>query len=130
MRSRRVAAFLLVVCLLVPLAAAPVANASARLAKLSAGISTHYPKQYSNVTVKARALDASGRPIKGAKLTFTWYYKTSRPSETKLTNSTGYASCTRNISRASTTYKVVVKATGSSGGVTKSASTWFVPKPK
>lgn len=130
MRSRRVAAFLLAVCLLVPLAVAPAANAAAKLAKFTASISTHYPKQYSNVTVKARALDAAGRPIKGAKVTFTWNYKTSHPSETRLTNSTGYAISTRNVSRASTTYKVIVKATGSSGGVAKSASTWFTPRKR
>lgn len=128
MRSRRVAAFLLVACLLVPLAAAPAADAAARLARLSASISTHYPKQYSNVTVKARALDASGRPIRGAKIVFTWYYKTTRPSVVKYTNSTGYAYCTRNISRATISYKVIVKVKGTSGGVTKYASVWFIPR--
>lgn len=112
----------------VALSAVPHAEGAARLARCSASVSNHHPKQGSTVTAKARALDASGRPIKGARVVFAWSFKSGRVLVVRVTNSTGFAYSSRNIRSAPTSYKVVVKATASSGGATKSASSWFVPR--
>ncbi len=127
MRVRRAVASALVLCVLVPFAAAPAAHASARLDKCSVSVNSHHPKRYSNVTAKSRAVDSSGRPIKGAKVVFAWYFKSGRVSETKLTNRLGFAYSTRSTGGAPSSYRVAVRAMGSSGGVTKSVATWFLP---
>ncbi len=129
-RVRRVCAVLLLALVLLAtasLSAVPLAEGAARLTRCSASVSTHHPKQGSTVTVKARALDAAGRPIKGARVVFAWSFKSGRVSVVRATNSTGYAYSSRNIGSAPTSYKVFVKATAESGGAAKSASAWFVP---
>lgn len=126
MRARRVfvIAALGLAALLVT---AGVAQAVMPVAKCSVSISSHYPKRSSNVTAKARVLDGAGHPISGARVVFAWRFKSGTVSETRFTNSLGVASSTRTTGSAPSTYRVFVRATSSSGGVTRSAETWFLP---
>ena len=113
----------------VSLSVAPLAEGAVRLSRCAVAVSSHHPKQGSTVTAKARARDASGHPIKGARVVFVWSFKSGRVVVTRNTNSSGFAYSSRKIGSAPTSYKVVVKATVSSGGTTKSVSSWFVPSP-
>jgi hypothetical protein len=94
---------------------------------LRASISDTSPAQYSDVSAYATAKDQLGHAIAGVKVTFTWHYKTTTPSETHATGSSGMATCTRDISRASKKYRVVITMTATFGGVTKTTSTGFTP---
>jgi plastocyanin len=129
MRRRRVAARMLAVCLLALFLLVSAASAAVRLVTCPTSVSTHYPKQYSKVTAKARALDGSGRPIRGVNVVFAWYFKSGRVSDIRTTDVSGYAYSTRAVGRAPTTYRVVVRATGSSGQAARSSATWFIPRP-
>ena len=94
---------------------------------LSASISDSSPARYSDVSAYARAKDQLGHALAGVKVTFTWHYKTTTPSETHYTNSSGVATCTRDISGASKKYHVVITMTATYKGVTKTTSTGFTP---
>jgi len=98
-----------------------------RLLRVSASMSTHYPAQYSYVTPKVKARDQYGKPISGVKCVFTWHYKTTTPVVTKYTGSTGVASCSRNIGRATKGYKVAISIRCTWKGQVKTCSTWFTP---
>jgi len=124
-KFRTLLTFLLALVVVV-LVAAPVASAS-RTLHVSASISTHHPKQYTDVSAYLKAKDQHGTPIKGVKCHFVWYYKTTTPSETHYTGASGRATCTRYISSATVGYKVIIKIKATWEGQTKTASTWFIP---
>lgn len=97
------------------------------LSSISASVSDSSPSQYSDVTAYCKAKDQAGRPLSGVRVTFTWHYKTTTPSESSATSSSGVASCTRYISGATEGYRVIITITASYRGVTKTASTSFTP---
>lgn len=98
------------------------------LAHLSASVSESHPAQYSDVTARAKCTDASGTPISGVAVTFTWHYKTTTPVENAASDSSGIASCTRSIGRASSGYYVSIAVTAVYRGVSKTARTGFTPQ--
>ena len=122
-RLRVAVAVVIALALLTPAGA----YALARVASVRAAITTHYPRQYTYETVTATVKDAGGRPIKGAKVVYTWRYKTTTPRDVRYTNSYGKAYDRRYISGATAGYKVVVGVTAYAGGAYKSTSTWFIP---
>jgi hypothetical protein len=99
-----------------------------KASKIKAWVSDSSPDQYDNVTAYAKVLDPYGKPIPGAKVVFTWHYKTSTPSESSYTDSTGVATCERWISSAKAGYRVKITVKGSSGGKTAKGSTGFTPQ--
>ena len=127
--KRSVLLLLTAVLIIGSLGIAPAA-AAPQLGKITISVSNHYPYQNSNVSVTSRVYDTSGHLIPGVKITHRFYYKTSTPTVYKDSNRLGYCWFSRYISGATAGYKVIVKATATSGGVTKSASTWFIPKKR
>jgi hypothetical protein len=95
------------------LAAMPGQNlvcATSGKAQICASISNKLPAQYSNVTIYGQ-LKVNGIVQKGKTMSAVWHYKTTTPICSGLTASTGWASCTRFISRATKGYKVRVVVT-------------------
>ncbi len=96
--------------------------------RTSCGVVNHYPRQYTTVKAISRVTDSAGRPIPGVRVSFRWKFKTVTHTMTSSTNAAGYAYCSRYISGAAKGYKVTVTAKATSAGVTKSGTTWFIPK--
>jgi len=61
-------------------------------------------------------------------VTFSWHYKTTTPTETISSDSSGVATCTRSIGRATSGYRVSISITASYKGVTRTTSTGFTPR--
>ncbi len=104
--------------------AAPLAAYSA-----TATVSNATPHHNARVTVTG-TLKNGKKPVAGATMRMTWFYKSTTSSCTGVTNSNGVASCTRDISRATYGYKVVlsVKFTNAKGTVLATTSTSFTPR--
>jgi hypothetical protein len=98
------------------------------LAKVVATVSNARPAQQTSVSAYAKCTDAAGRAISGASATFTWHYKTTTPVASCASNSSGVATCTRSIGRASIGYFVSITIKVTYRGVTKTASTGFTPR--
>lgn len=95
--------------------------------KVKAWVDESSPDPYTYVTAYAKVKDPYGKVIKGAKVKFTWHYKTSTPSEIHYTDSSGIATCTRYISGATSGYYVRIDVKASSGGTSARTSTGFTP---
>ena len=91
-------------------------------------VSSTRPARMSNVKATSRVLDQYGKPIPGAKCVYRWYFKTFTLVRTRYTDSSGYASYTRNVGLAKKGYRVKVVAKMSKNGKTVSRSTSFVPQ--
>jgi hypothetical protein len=98
------------------------------LSSVTASASDTSPDQYSTVTAYGKCKDAKGVGIKGITCVFTWHYKTTTPSDTSSSNSSGVASDSRDISRATKGYTVVITVTATFTGVTETDSTSFTPQ--
>ena len=98
------------------------------LTTVSASVSNPTPQKDSSVTASCKALDQHGAPISGAQATFTWHYKTTTPVESAMTDSTGVASCTRDIGNATSGYFVSITISVSYSGVVLTTSTGFTPR--
>ena len=81
-----------------------------------------------SVSAYAKCKDSSGKAIPGVSVTFSWHYKTTTPSETLTTGSSGVATCTRSIGRATSGYLVSITISASYKGVTRTTSTGFTPR--
>ncbi|MCZ7568847.1 MAG: hypothetical protein M5U01_09700 [Ardenticatenaceae bacterium] len=92
-------------------------------AQLCAWVSDGAPRQYSNLTVYGRLL-VNGAGQYGQPMNTTWHYRTTTSACSGTTGSSGIASCTRGISRATLGYRVDIDV--SIGGY--QATTWFVPR--
>lgn len=90
--------------------------------QLCASVSNKSPTQYSYVTVYGRLL-VSGMGQSGKAMKAVWHYKTTTPSCSATTNTSGLASCKRYISRATKGYKVNIVVTING----KSVTTSFTP---
>jgi Cupredoxin-like domain len=111
--------------LMVP--AAVAVAAAAVPAKVVGSVSKRTPLPKTSVTVKATVKDASGKGVAGAKVVFTWKFKTGAVKTKATTNSSGVASSAKNIGSAYSGYKVVVPITATAGGKTVKGSTYFTP---
>ena len=98
-----------------------------KAAKVSAWVDDASPDRYSDVTAYAKVKDPYGKVIPGAKVVFTWHYKTSTQSETWYTDSTGTAWCERFISGARSGRRVSITIKASAGGGSAKGSTGFTP---
>ena len=76
----------------------------------TAWVSNETPAQYSNVTVYGQLL-CDGTGVTGAPMHTVWHYKTSTSSCDGVTDASGTAACTRDISRATKGYGVRVVVT-------------------
>ena len=98
------------------------------LTKVSASISDPTPQKDSRLTASCKALDQHGDPISGAKVTFTWHYKTTTDVVSETTDSSGVASDTRDIGNATSGYYVSITISVSYKGVVLTTSTGFTPQ--
>ena len=105
-------------------AAPPTAPALAYTA--TARISDAHPHHNERVTVTGTL---RGTKVAGATMTATWHYKTTTSTCTGLTNTKGVASCTRDISRATSGRAVAVTIRFTRAGATlASTATSFTPR--
>ncbi len=119
------------------LAQPPATNPPARLAipgqnvacrtigtvRICASVSNATPARYTNVTVYG-TLTVNGVPQVGKSMRAIWKFKTTTSTCFGLTNTSGLARCTRNISSATRGYRVYVNV--NIGGY--STNTWFTPR--
>ncbi len=92
-------------------------------AQICAWVSEGAPVRNSLLTVYGR-LYIGGIPQPDKAMVATWYYRTTTPTCTGTTSSSGLASCERNIGRATAGYQVdiLVDVDG------YRATTWFIPQ--
>lgn len=98
------------------------------LASVSGSVSNSSPAQYASVSAYAKCKDSAGKAIPGVSVTFSWHYKTTTPSETLASDSSGVATCTRSIGRATAGYRVSISISANYKGVTRTTSTGFTPR--
>lgn len=91
--------------------------------QICAWVSDGTPSRNSTVIVHGRLL-IGGIGQMGQMMTATWHYKTTTPTCTGTTGSTGVASCSRNIGTATLGYRVNITVV--IGG--NQATTWFIPQ--
>jgi len=96
-------------------------------AGLRTTLSSYHPRRGSVVIARAYARDASGGPVEGLNVTFSWKYRTKTVTAEAVTDASGVARCARNIGAATRGYRVRVGAQVVSGPV-RCASTSFVPR--
>lgn len=94
---------------------------------VQACVSNPSPKQDSNITVYERLI-VGVKAIAGASMKTTWNYKTTTSECSGTSGSDGVASCTRDISRASKGFTVVIERYFTYNGQSYSGSTSFTPQ--
>lgn len=110
--------------------ATPVADGG--ITTVIGGISDPSPMQDSEVTVFARVTDDRGRPVEGARVSFSWEFKTLSRTDQTLTDASGVVSDTRAIGKATKGHAVRVNILavkgGLSGETSGETSVSFVPR--
>ena len=108
---------------------AGAAQTRAGAARLSAGVSTHYPCG-DPVWLKARLKDGAGHGVKGVRVTFSFRLKSGTVRRSATTDAQGKArvKTTPTPDTAPEGVKVTVKANAVYRGTTLTAATWFTPK--
>lgn len=98
-------------------------------ARLSAGVSTHYPCG-NPILLKAFLQNGAGRGVKGVKVRFSFRLKSGVVRRYATTDAQGMArvKTTPNPDTAPEGAKVTVKAKAEYRGTTLTAATWFTPK--
>ena len=91
-------------------------------------LSTRKPKRNTVVRAKTKFRSASGKPVKGLKVTFTWQFKSGTKKTYAYTNASGNAYSSMNIGKAKKGYKVRVRGRAQSGGQTRSSSITFTQR--
>ena len=108
----------------------PAGAAAARsgAARLSAGVSTHYPCG-NPILLKAFLQNGAGRGVKGVRVTFSFRLKSGMVRRAATTDAHGMARVTTapNPDTAPEGVKVTVKARAVHRGATLRAATWFTP---
>jgi hypothetical protein len=94
---------------------------------VQACVSNASPTKNSNVTVYGR-LVVGGKAISGATMNTSWHYKTTTSSCSGTSGTDGVASCTRDISRATSGYTVNIDVVFTYNGQSYSGSTSFTPQ--
>ena len=108
---------------------AGAAQARAGAARLSAGVSTHYPCG-NPIWLKAFLQDGAGHGVKGVKVTFSFKLTSGAVRRQATTGAQGAArvQITPTADTAPQGVKVNVKAKAVYRGATLAAATWFTPK--
>lgn len=107
---------------------APTPASAAALYTATARVSNAHPERREPVTVMG-TLKSAGRPVAGATMTATWYYRSSVGYCTVLTDRAGVARCTREIGAVPLGYRVRVVLTFRRGNVALgSVVTYFTPQ--
>ncbi|MEI6450656.1 MAG: hypothetical protein WCP98_12015 [Actinomycetes bacterium] len=108
---------------------AGAAQARAGAARLSAGVSTHYPCG-NPIWLKAFLQDGAGHGVKGVKVTFSFKLTSGAVRRQATTDAQGAArvQITPTADTAPQGVKVNVKAKAVYRGATLAAATWFTPK--
>jgi hypothetical protein len=94
---------------------------------VGASVSNPNPPRYSYVTVYGRITD-NGVGVSGVPMNTTWYYRTTTSYCSGVTDGSGFASCTRYISSATSGYFVSISVTFSYQGQLYTAQTGFTPQ--
>ena len=104
------------------------AAARSGAARLSAGVSTHYPCG-NPILLKAFLQNGAGRGVKGVKVTFSFRLTSGMVRRSATTDAQGVAriQATPNPDTAPEGVKVTVKAKAVYRGTTLAAATWFTP---
>lgn len=110
-----------------PASPTPIPSPPTHNVVIAASVTNTSPAQQTEVTVVANFID-NGKPVAGAPMTASWYYKTVTRTCTGTTNGVGVASCTRYIAGATIGYKVQINIEIAWHGRTYTASTSFTPK--
>ena len=84
-----------------------------------------YPDPGGSVTVTSTVRDTAGRPVAGLPVTWTWDYAGTPVTTSALTNSSGVATSTRQVSSTTTRARVTIAARVQSGSQNRNSSTWF-----
>ncbi|MCX6373823.1 MAG: hypothetical protein NTX16_12265 [Actinobacteria bacterium] len=107
---------------------AGAAQTRAGAARLSAGVSTHYPCG-DPMWLTARLKDGAGHKVKGVRVTFSFKLKSGVVRRYATTDAQGMArvKTTPNPDTAPEGVKVTVKAKAVYHGATLTAATWFTP---
>ncbi len=106
------------------------AGVSKAPAKLNAShMSVYYPASTGKVCASTTCLDAAGKPIEGAVVTFVWPLKAGNRTVKAYTNSAGYAYYWQTLDGLPLMKKATVAISSSAGGMTTTSSTWFMPTP-
>jgi len=108
---------------------AGAAQARAGAARLSAGVSTHYPCG-NPIWLKAFLQDGAGHGVKGVKVAFSFKLTSGAVRRQATTDAQGAArvQITPTADTAPQGVKVNVKAKAVYRGATLAAATWFTPK--
>jgi phage shock protein E len=113
---------------LVPFAGPAIgAAATSAPAKVSCSVSSTRPFRYTTVMTKVTVLDRANRPIRGAKVRFSWRLKSGTWNATRSTTASGVATCAKPIGAAPAGYKVVVRVTATAAGRSLTKTTSFTP---
>lgn len=96
--------------------------------KVTCTVSAKTPLQKTSVTVTSKVTGDDGRPLSGAKVTFTWGFATGAVKTNATTDSSGIARSRRNIGTAKAGAKVTVRVKATAGSASASGSTSFTPK--
>jgi hypothetical protein len=94
---------------------------------LTASVSNASPTRNSRVTVSG-TLTQGRAGISGVKMETTWHYEKTTSACSGVTDSKGTASCTRNISTATSGYFVLIDVSMTYQGQTYTTSTGFTPQ--
>ncbi len=97
---------------------------------LTASLDNPNPVQYSAVTISIFVSDQDNKPVIGAKIIATAYYKSVDRLHSTFTDQNGEAKILFKISRAAPGYKVTVKVVASKNGLSDSKELFFTPKKK
>ncbi len=128
LRGRRLALVIVGALALSVVSAVAVASSRPRTpGRVTCSVSRTVPLQYTSVTVTGKVRDARGRAIRGARVVFTWKFKSGVTTARATANSSGIARSTRNIGGAPAGFRVVVTAKATSGGKSSSRSVSFTP---
>jgi hypothetical protein len=108
---------------------ADAAEARAGAARLSAGVSTHYPCG-DPMLLKAFLQNSAGRGVKGVKVTFSFRLKSGIVRRSATTDAQGMVrvKTTPTPDTAPQGVKVNVKAKAVHRGTALTAATWFTPR--
>ena len=112
---------------LVGLCATP-ADAGRRMI-VTATIASHAPEPFTTVAPRVTIEDQRGRPIAGARCTFSWRLPSRTVKAIKYTNARGIAVHARRIGGGLSGFRVSVTATCRWRGQVKTSRTWFVAVP-
>ncbi len=115
----------------IPVAAATSTGIALPPAKLTgSAMSVYYPASTGKVRASTTALNAAGKPIEGAIVTFTWPLKAGTKTVKAYTNAAGFAYYWQTLDGLPLMKKVTVGIAASAAGTSTVSSTWFMPTPR